>query len=85
MVYSILLAPPCLATTHNTRRADSKANRQTPSHISGKSSLSGCQELAGEDDLYRIREGDQRIIYTIRDKKLIVFAVKIGARKEIYR
>ena len=41
--------------------------------------------LAGEDDLYRIREGDYRIIYAIRDKELIVLVVKIGNRKEVYR
>ncbi|MBA3966174.1 MAG: type II toxin-antitoxin system RelE/ParE family toxin [Nitrospirales bacterium] len=35
--------------------------------------------------MYRIREGDYRIIYTIRDKELIVLVVKIGDRKEIYR
>lgn len=45
----------------------------------------GVKRLAGEDELYRIREGDHRIIYTIRDKELIVLVVKIGARKEIYR
>jgi mRNA interferase RelE/StbE len=41
--------------------------------------------VAGEANLYRIREGDYRIIYTIQDKKLIVLAVKIGDRKEVYR
>lgn len=45
----------------------------------------GVKELAGEDDVYRIREGDYRIIYTIRDKELIVLVVKIGDRKETYR
>ena len=45
----------------------------------------GVKKLAGENDLYRIREGDYRIIYTIEDKELIVLVVKIGDRKEIYR
>jgi mRNA-degrading endonuclease RelE of RelBE toxin-antitoxin system len=44
----------------------------------------GVKKLAGEDNLHRIREGDYRIIYTIRDKELIVLVVKIGDRKEIY-
>ncbi|MGD9727167.1 MAG: type II toxin-antitoxin system RelE/ParE family toxin [Nitrospiraceae bacterium] len=34
--------------------------------------------------MYRLREGDYRIVYTICDKELIVLVVKIGARKEIY-
>ena len=46
---------------------------------------SGVKKLGGEDDLYRIREGDYRIIYTVQDKELIVLVVKIGDRKEVYR
>jgi mRNA interferase RelE/StbE len=45
----------------------------------------GVKTLAGEDDLYRISEGDYGIIYTIHDKELIVLVVKSGDRKEIYR
>jgi mRNA interferase RelE/StbE len=45
----------------------------------------GVKKLAGEDDLYRIREGDYRIICTIHDKELIVLVVKNDDRKEIYR
>jgi mRNA interferase RelE/StbE len=46
---------------------------------------SGIKKLEGEDDLYRIRVGDYRIIYQIQDDKLIVLVVKIGDRKEIYK
>ena len=40
----------------------------------------GVTKLAGMDHLYRIREGDYRIIYAIREKELIVLAVKSGVR-----
>ena len=43
------------------------------------------EKLSGADDLYRIREGEYRIIYTIKDKALIVLVVKIGHRKDVYR
>jgi mRNA interferase RelE/StbE len=46
---------------------------------------SGMKKLEGEDDLYRVRVGDYRIIYQIQDDKLIVLVVKIGDRKEIYK
>lgn len=39
----------------------------------------GVTKLAGLDHLYRIREGDYRIIYAIREKDLIVLAIKNGA------
>jgi mRNA interferase RelE/StbE len=44
----------------------------------------GCKKLTGENK-YRIRQGDYRIIYTIHDKELIVWVVKVGHRKDIYR
>jgi mRNA interferase RelE/StbE len=34
---------------------------------------------------YRIRIGDYRIIYEIKDDILIVVVLKIGHRKDIYR
>jgi mRNA interferase RelE/StbE len=46
----------------------------------------GVKKLAGKDDLYRIREGDYRIIYTIRKHRdLVILVLKIGDRKEVYR
>jgi len=39
----------------------------------------GIAKLDGMDHLYRIREGDYRIIYAIREKDLIVLAIKNGA------
>ena len=45
----------------------------------------GCEKLAGEDDRYRIRVGRYRIIYSIGDDELLVFVVRIGHRKDVYR
>ena len=45
----------------------------------------GVTKLEGLDHLYRIREGDYRIVYAIRDKDLLVLAIKHGARTEVPR
>lgn len=45
----------------------------------------GVTKLSGEAELYRIRVGDHRIIYAIKDDVLIVLVVAIGDRKLIYR
>jgi mRNA interferase RelE/StbE len=45
----------------------------------------GCTKLAGADDAYRIRIGDYRIVYVIADKVLIVYIIRVGHRKEVYR
>ena len=34
---------------------------------------------------YRLRQGNYRIIYSIEDKELIVWVVKVAHRKEIYK
>jgi len=45
----------------------------------------GVKKLSGEQNLYRIRAGDYRIIYQIRDKELVVLVLKLGHRRDVYR
>ena len=44
----------------------------------------GCKKLVGRD-AWRVRVGDYRIIYEIRDKELVVLIIHIGHRKDIYK
>ncbi len=44
-----------------------------------------AKKLAGMDELYRVRAGDYRIVYTIQDKKLIILVVRIAHRREVYK
>jgi mRNA interferase RelE/StbE len=43
----------------------------------------GCKKLKGRNG-YRIRQGNYRIIYEIKDSILTVFILAAGHRKEIY-
>ncbi len=45
----------------------------------------GVVKLSGEKNLYRIRVGNYRIIYSIQDSRLLILIVKIGHRKDVYR
>ena len=45
----------------------------------------GVKKLEGHDNLWRVRVGDYRIIYTIEDGRLLVLVVKIGHRGDVYR
>ena len=58
------------------RRIDSLAENPRPQ---------GVKKLSGEDDMHRIRVGDYRIIYQIREKSLVVLIVRIGHRSDVYR
>lgn len=44
----------------------------------------GCKKLSGKRNLFRVRVGDYRIIYTIDDKEQLVIVLIIGQRKDIY-
>jgi mRNA interferase RelE/StbE len=46
---------------------------------------SGVEKLAGAEALYRVRIGDYRIVYEIRDAVLIVLLVRVRHRREVYR
>jgi mRNA interferase RelE/StbE len=45
----------------------------------------GVAKLAGTDDLWRIRVGDYRVVYTIADDILVVTIVRIAHRREVYQ
>ena len=45
---------------------------------------SGHEKLTGQER-YRIRQGQYRIVYSIQDKEVTVWIVKVGQRKDVYR
>lgn len=45
----------------------------------------GCVKLVGEEDAYRIRIGDYRVVYLIDDKGQIAEIVRVAHRREVYR
>lgn len=45
----------------------------------------GVEKLKGVDDLWRVRVGDFRVIYTVQDDRLLILVVRVGNRREIYR
>lgn len=42
----------------------------------------GVTKLDGLDHLYRIREGDYRIVYAIREQIILVLSIKSGTRMD---
>ena len=47
-------------------------------------SATGVKAMKGETR-YRLRVGDWRVIYTLRDEVLTVLVVQVGHRREVYR
>ena len=44
----------------------------------------GCRKLRGFEDIYRIRVGTYRVIYSVENKRLLILILKVGHRRDIY-
>lgn len=45
----------------------------------------GCRKMRGFENIYRIRVGTFRVIYSIEEKRIVIVILKVGHRKHIYR
>ena len=49
------------------------------------SNLLQIKKLKGSSALFRLRIGDYRVVYEVKNQELILLIIKIGHRKEVYR
>ena len=52
--------------------------------LSGDPRPPGSEKLSGHD-LYRVRQGNYRVLYSVRDTDQAVVIIMIGHRREVYR
>jgi len=45
----------------------------------------GCSKLTGADDIYRVRIGDYRLLYQVRDDVLFVLVLSVRKRGDVYK
>lgn len=45
----------------------------------------GSEKLSGKENLYRLRVGRYRVVYSVGDAELVVVIVRAGHRKDVYR
>ena len=84
MSYRIQVAP---AAVRQLRKLDRVAQRRVHAAIellAGEPRPSGAKKLVGGDGEWRVRTGDYRIVYEIRDSVLLVLVVAVGHRRDIY-
>ncbi len=43
------------------------------------------KKMKGYTDLYRLRVGDYRVIYTVNNGELVVYVIDVGSRGDIYK
>ena len=45
----------------------------------------GARKLSGYHDVFRIRVGPYRILYSVSETELIIAILKVGHRRDVYR
>lgn len=82
--YKIEIKKSAVKELNNLPRNDLKKITQKIQELADNPRPQGCKKLAGEEK-YRIRSGNYRILYMIEDDILIIYVVKTGHRRDVYR
>jgi mRNA interferase RelE/StbE len=84
VTYEVRLAP---AAVRQLRKLDPPGRRRVQAAIdllAEDPRPPGARQLVGGAGEWRVRTGDFRIIYDIRDGELLVLVVKVGHRRDVY-
>jgi len=83
--YRILIKPSAVKEIEAiSPKKDRRRIVQRVSKLAENPRSPGSEKLSGLDK-YRIRQGRYRIVYSIEEQDLVVFVVKVGHRKDVYR
>ncbi len=85
MQYSISYVPSAAKVI---RKLDKPTARRLLEAIEGLASdprPPGCIQLKGGGGEFRIRVGDYRLVYDVKDDQLVVLVLRVGHRRDVYR
>jgi mRNA interferase RelE/StbE len=82
--YEIFFKQSVWKELKNTPKSDLKKILSRVEELGNNPRPMGCEKLTGQE-LYRIRQGNYRIVYSIQDNELTVWVIKVGHRKDVYR
>lgn len=75
------------AALRQLRKLDSQTARRIKSateSLRAEPRPHGVKALTGQHGWLRIRVGDYRIVYEVRDSELVVLVIQIGHRSQVY-
>jgi len=84
VTYEVRLAP---AAVRQLRKLDPPGRRRVQAAIdllAEDPRPPGARQLVGGAGEWRVRTGDFRIVYDIRDRELVVLVIKVGHRRDVY-
>ena len=89
--YEVQIARRALKITNSLERRDQQRIRAAIDLLADQPRPPACVALAGEDDVYRVRVGDYRIVYEVADRQLRILVVldrhlvRVGHRRDVQR
>lgn len=84
MTHRIELTPAAARQFRNLPLDQKERVRRRIDRLGDEPRPIGCEKIAGVETLWRVRVGDFRIVYEVRDDVLVVVAVLIGNRRDVY-
>jgi mRNA interferase RelE/StbE len=83
--YTVTILPSALAQLGELPRHDQKKIKERIDRLAADPRPPGVKKLKGEPDLFRIRSGNYRIVYSVENVRLVVLVIRIGHRRDVYR
>jgi mRNA interferase RelE/StbE len=85
MPYAVEFASSALREFKSLDRAMQRRIATHIDELAANPFPAGSKKLRGATDQYRIRIGDYRVICRVDGKRVTIFILKIGHRRDIYR
>lgn len=85
MPYAVHFKPAAERALRKLEKRDRRRLFERAAKLADDPRPEDAVKLRGADDLWRVRVGDFRIIYTIEDDILLALVVKAGHRRDVYR
>ena len=84
MSYQVIFDPGAAREFDKLPRAQRRRMASLIDDLAEDPRPAGAEKLT-DVDAYKIRVGDYRIVYTVKDRSLVVLIVKVGNRRDIYK
>jgi mRNA interferase RelE/StbE len=84
MAYSIIIKPSANKSLLKLPKNIQTRILNALQHLADNPRPPGSIKLQSSFDLYRIRVGDYRVIYSIDDQQIQILIATVGHRKDIY-
>ncbi len=85
MKYDIELSRIALKSMAKIPRKELLRVRERIDSLSGEPRPIDVKKIQGDENLYRIRSGNYRVLYRIFDEQIYILIVGVDHRKDIYK